>query len=357
MAMDRLPLTATSLARFFHIKGSEVERYYKHHLSDFDTWEQKEHATDWVLLAQNLGKHCSLDETNLCDEVYTIFSNKEGHGKNGTVIAVVKGTKADVVSSTLMQIPQSEREKVTEITMDFSDCMYSIAKQCFPNATIVIDCFHIVQRICESLEEMRLKFKRLAATEAKKEAVTFAKNEDRKAKRRAQYRKKHPKNKKEHRGRKRIRKQKYKPTLLDNGETKVELLTRSRNMLAQSGDKWGDSKKERAKILFSLYPQMSEAYSLVCKVRAIFRMNISREEAKKKLHEWYKEVNNCTLREVKAARDAIKRKEEDVLNYFINRATNASAESLNSKIKGFRAQLHGIADIPFFLYRVCTIFG
>ena len=355
--MDKLPLTATSLARFFHIKGSEVERYYKHHLSDFDTWEQKEHATDWVLLAQNLGKHCSLDETNLCDEVYTIFSNKEGHGKNGTVIAVVKGTKADVVSSTLMQIPQSEREKVTEITMDFSDCMYSIAKQCFPNATIVIDCFHIVQRICESLKEMRLKFKRLAATEAKKEAVTFAKNEDRKAKRRAQYRKKHPKNKKEHRGRKRIRKQKYKPTLLDNGETKVELLTRSRNMLAQSGDKWGDSKKERAKILFSLYPQMSEAYSLVCKVRAIFRMNISREEAKKKLHEWYNEVNNCTLREVKAARDAIKRKEEDVLNYFINRSTNASAESLNSKIKGFRAQLHGIADIPFFLYRVCTIFG
>ena len=355
--MDRLPLTATSLARFFHIKGSEVERYYKHHLSDFDTWEQKEHATDWVLLAKNLGKHCSLDETSLCDEVYTILSNKEGHGKNGTVIAVVKGTKADVVSSTLMQIPQSEREKVTEITMDFSDCMYSIAKQCFPNATIVIDCFHIVQRLCESLEEMRLKFKRLAATEAKKEAVAFAKNEDRKAKRRAQYRKKHPKNKKEHRGRKRIRKQKYKPTLLDNGETKVELLTRSRNMLAQSGDKWGDSKKERAKILFSLYPQMSEAYSLVCKVRAIFRMNISREEAKKKLHEWYKEVNNCTLREVKAARDAIKRKEEDVLNYFINRSTNASAESLNSKIKGFRAQLHGIADIPFFLYRVCTIFG
>lgn len=357
MAMDRLPLTATSLARFFHIKGSEVERYYKHHLSDFDTWEQKEHATDWVLLAKNLGKHCSLDETSLCNDVYTIFSNKEGHGKNGTVIAVVKGTKADVVSSILMQIPQSEREKVTEITMDFSDCMYSIAKQCFPNATIVIDCFHIVQRLCESLEEMRLKFKRLAATEAKKEAVAFAKNEDRKAKRRAQYRKKHPKNKKEHRGRKRIRKQKYKPTLLDNGETKVELLTRSRNMLAQSGDKWGDSKKERAKILFSLYPQMSEAYSLICKVRAIFRMNISREEAKKKLHEWYKDVNNCTLREVKAARDAIKRKEEDVLNYFINRSTNASAESLNSKIKGFRAQLHGIADIPFFLYRVCTIFG
>ena len=355
--MDTLPLTATSLARFFHIKGSEVERYYKHHLSDFDRWPQKEHATDWMLLAQNIGEHCSIDETSLCDEVYTIFSNKAGHGKKGTVIAMVKGTKANTVSSILKQIPQSEREKVTEITMDFSDSMYSIAKQCFPNATIIIDCFHVVQRLCESLEEMRLKFKRLAVTEAKKEAAAFAKNEERKARRRAQYRKKHPRNKKERRGRKRIRKQKYKPVLLDNGETKVEMLTRSRNMLAQSGDKWGESKKERSKILFKLYPQISEAYSLVCKVRAIFKMNISRDVAEKKLHDWYKEVNACTLRQVKAARDAIKAKEEHVLNYFINRSTNAAAESLNSKIKGFRAQLHGIADIPFFLYRVCMIFG
>ena len=117
--------------------------------------------------------------------------------------------------------------------------MYSIAiaKQCFPNATIVIDCFHIVQRLCESLEEMRLNFKRLAVTEAKKEAAAFAKKEDCKARRRNQYCKKHPMNKKGRRGRKRIRKQKYKSILLGNGETKVEMLTRSRNMLAQSGDK------------------------------------------------------------------------------------------------------------------------
>lgn len=237
MAMDTLPLTATSVARFFHIKGSEVERYYKHHFSDFDRWLQKEHATDWVLLAQNIGEHCSIDEASLCDEVYTIFSNKAG--KKGTVIAVVKGTKADVVSSVVKQIPQSEREKVTGITMDFSDSMYSIAiaKQCFPNATIVIDCFHIVQRLCESLEEMRLNFKRLAVTEAKKEAAAFAKKEDCKARLRNQYCKKHPMNKKGRRGRKRIRKQKYKSILLGNGETKVEMLTRSRNMLAQSGDK------------------------------------------------------------------------------------------------------------------------
>lgn len=355
--MDNQPLTATALGRFFHLKGSEIERYYKHHLSDYDTWEQKEHAIDWVLLAKNIGKRCSIDETQLCGEVYTIFSNKDGRGRKGSIIAIVKGTKASVVAQIIKMIPADELAKVEEITMDFSDSMYSIAKQCFPNAIIVIDCFHIIKRLGEGLESMRLKFKRLAVTENKKAAAAFARDEDRKAKRRAYYRKNHRKNPKENRGRKRIRRQKYKPQELSNGDTKVELLTRSRNLLTQSGEKWGEHKKERAALLFGLYPQIKKAYSLVCKVRSIFKARITVEEARKRLHDWYKEVNACTLREIKSARDCIKAREEEVLNYFINRSTNASAESLNSKIKGFRAQLHGIADIPFFLYRVCTIFG
>ena len=111
--------------------------------------------------------------------------------KKVQVIAIIRGTKASVVSQAIKQIPASELGKVKEITMDFSDSMYNIAKQCFPNADIVIDCFHIVQRLCGGLEEMRLKFKRLTVTESRKEAVAFAKNEDRKARQRLYYRKKH----------------------------------------------------------------------------------------------------------------------------------------------------------------------
>lgn len=81
-----------------------------------------------------------------------ILSNKDGHGGKDSVIAVVKGTKADAVSKIIKRIPAEELATVTEITMDFSVSMYSIAKQCFPNETIVIDCFHIVKRPCEGLE-------------------------------------------------------------------------------------------------------------------------------------------------------------------------------------------------------------
>ena len=49
--------------------------YYKHHLSDYEVWTQKEHATDWVLLPENIGEYLSIDETQLCEEVYTILSN------------------------------------------------------------------------------------------------------------------------------------------------------------------------------------------------------------------------------------------------------------------------------------------
>ena len=53
----------------------------------------------------------------------------------------------------------------------------------------------------------------------------------------------------------------------------------------------------------------------------------------------------------------IKEREEDLLNYYETCVTNASAESLNSGIKGFRAELNGISNLPFFFYRVCKIYG
>ncbi len=66
---------------------------------------------------------------------------------------------------------------------------------------------------------------------------------------------------------------------------------------------------------------------------------------------------SCTLREVKSVRDTIRSYEDEILNYFDGRKTNASAESLNSKIKCFRAQVKGVIDMPFFMYRLATVLG
>ena len=104
------------------------------------------------------------------------------------------------------------------------------------------------------------------------------------------------------------------------------LLTRSKHALTQTYDKWSERQKARMKLLFKLYPKLKEVYDIVYKLLAIFRS--------KKLS-----------------------REENILNYFIDRSTDASAESSNSKLKAFRAQLRGIRDLPFFIYRICKIFG
>lgn len=52
--------------------------------------------------------------------------------------------------------------------------------------------------------------------------------------------------------------------------------------------------------------------------------------------------------------DTFKNHYDTILNFFVNRATNANAESFNAKVKAFRAQFRGVTDIPFFLYRLMS---
>ena len=80
----------------------------------------------------------------------------------GTIVAAVRGTKAQDVVAVLLKIPEEQRLKVEEVTMDLSESMADIVTQAFPNATIVLDCFHIMRRCNDAIEEMRLRCKREA---------------------------------------------------------------------------------------------------------------------------------------------------------------------------------------------------
>ena len=71
----------------------------------------------------------------------------------------------------------------------------------------------------------------------------------------------------------------------------------------------------------------------------------------------YFHVKKSTSPSMKTFMRTIKDREEDMLNYYETFVTNAAAESLNSGIKGFRAELHGVSNLPFFFYRVCKIYG
>jgi transposase len=48
---------------------------------------------------------------------------------------------------------------------------------------------------------------------------------------------------------------------------------------------------------------------------------------------------------------------QNILNYFDNRSTNASAESFNAKIKAFISQFSGVWNVEFFHFRLTNIFA
>jgi Na+/phosphate symporter len=79
---------------------------------------------------------------------------------------------------------------------------------------------------------------------------------------------------------------------LANGDTKCELLARSRYLLMMSRDKWSDSHKERARILFDLYPDIKEAYNLVHSLRCIFNSNTTKEKAYLSMLDWFNQVKD-----------------------------------------------------------------
>ena len=161
--MDTSPITARSLQKPYHVKGDEFERAYKDFLSGYRTWKELSHADKWLVSWRNIGPNLGIDETSLSDgELYTIVSNKDAHGGKGAIVAIVQGTKVEDVVAALKRILWWERAKVREVTMDFSEGMHSIVRQCFPYAAITVDRFHVQKDCCDAMQQLRVKHRREA---------------------------------------------------------------------------------------------------------------------------------------------------------------------------------------------------
>lgn len=306
-----------------------MQRQYKDYLSDFKSWDQKSHAKDWLLFAENLGSHLSLDETAFSNgDLYTILTNKKAKGKKGALVIMVKGTKAEAVIKILHKIPLKQRKKVKEVTLDMAGSMGRIVKKSFPNATLVIDRFHVQKLALDALQEIRIKH-RWDALDKENDAIENARNKS----------------------------IKHISELLPNGDTLKQLLARSRYLLYKSSSKWTENQSKRAEILFQRYPDLEKAYKLCQNLSWIFNNTKDKTSALIRLAKWDEKVRQAAFKSFNTIARTMSLHYKNILNYFDNRSTNASAESFNAKIKAFRAQFRGVRNVDFFLYRLSTIFA
>ena len=76
-----------------------------------------------------------------------------------------------------------------------------------------------------------------------------------------------------------------------------------------------------------------------------------------KLAHWFRDVELAELKPFNTVLKTFKVHYIEILNYFDNRSTNASAESFNAKIKYFRMMYRGVRDKNFFLFRLTKLFA
>jgi len=251
-----------------------------------------------------MGEKLSIDEVSLSDgELYTILSNKLGFGKNGTLISVIKGTKSETIIHVLDKICSNKRSLVKEVSLDMAKNMEASVKQCFSNAKLVTDRFHVVRLVLEALQQLRVQYRWDEMDKENERIKDFRSIGVR-----------------------------YNPNLFENGDTAKQLLARSRYILAKKKEKWTENQKERAEILFLQYPLLEKAYKHVMEFRNIYEVNCA-INAKQKIKNWIAKTPDLGIKQFTSVTYTISQNLEQIVNFFQNRSTNASAESFNAKIK------------------------
>jgi len=327
--METSPVTCRTLEEFYHIDGHTFEKQYKETLSGFREWEQLEHAEEWLLFPDNIGPKLAIDESSLSNgELYTFVTNRDAGTREQSLVAVVAGTRSEDVITVLQKIGEKQRHAVKEVTLDLSDSMRKIVRTAFPKADRVIDRFHIQKLACDAVQELRVKHRWAA--------IQQANDEQEEAK---------------------LAGEPYEPFRYPNGDTRKELLIRSRYLLFKSADKWTERQKQRAAILFSEYPDIKKAYGLCHSLRMIFAKNTIKDAARLSMAKWYNKVEEAGLHSFNVIASTFYEHYDEILNFYNNRASNALAESFNAKIKLFRANLRGVVDKRFFLFRIAKLYA
>ncbi len=329
MQVDTRPDTMSNIASYYGVNSRKLQRHYKHKVSGFKEWEQLGHSEDYLIYPENITDKLSIDEVSLSKgELYTFVTNKNTKARNKkSIVAVINGTEAKAIQEVLEKIPLAKRNLVKEVSMDMARNMGLAVKNSFPNSTMVIDRFHVVRLVMDAMQHQRVKH-RWKAIEDENTAIREAK---------------------ENGG-------KYYPKVLSNGDTLKELLARSRYLLYKYEEDWTFNQARRAAILFEKFPQLKSAYKLTLSFRNIYK-NGYKAEALIKFNEWKEKVVAMEIDEFNTVVNSIEYHLDNILNFFDNKSTNANAESFNSKIKGFRANLRGVTDVKFFLFRLEKLFA
>lgn len=356
--MDGAPLNITSFGKALRIKGNTIYKWYRDVLSEFakdggksvhsndikaGLQERKKTIEVPIFKEENFGNKMTIDEKHIGEDEYTIMSNRE----TGKIAMVCKSVKFLELQEVFYS-HTSVISKVQSITRDLSNLYEKVCSEVFSMARQIADKFHVIRQLMEAHQAIRVRYRQKELEKRRVALKEFKKLEQHRLEECERTDKKFKPNRFY-----------YKEVRLNNGETPLELLARSRYLLFKFPYQWTAKQTKRAYTLFQLYPEIEQSYHLCCQFRDFFsKKNIGKHylEIDKVLHEWYESVEESGIDEMLNFKATVESNEQYIVNYFLKGETNALAEGINSKIQKFISSNQGTRDRDFFFFRLANYF-
>ncbi len=126
----------------------------------------------------------------------------------------------------------------------------------------------------------------------------------------------------------------------------------SRWVLVKNQKDLNDKQRTKLESLYQVSPELKACHQLKEQFRMIFETVTDREKARTALLRWIKQVERQSVTALQAFLVTLQNWFELILNYFIERWTNAFAEGINNKIKLIKRRAFGFTNFDHFRLRI-----
>lgn len=208
-------------------------------------------------------------------------------------LGVIEGRSLEAVRAYLDSLV--DPDGVEAVTMDMSGVYRSAVEFCLVNAVIVADKFHVIKRVNEQLDQLRI---RLQAQEGNKTT-----------------------------------------------------LFKGRYLLVRNSEELDCEQRDKLAFLMKRYPELRRGWLMKEDFRRWYRPQ-GKAGARLQLNAWMADVEENGPREFKELLPMLSGWKEEILNYFQFGLTNAFAEGKNNRTKQIQRQAYGYRNLSHLNSRI-----
>jgi transposase len=218
------------------------------------------------------------------------------------VLAVLPDRLKATVLAWLLSIPEAIRERITTVCTDIWDGYISAVEEALPDATIVLDRFHVIRHYRDGVDTLRKQEVRRLKKELPKDAADELKH-----------------------------------TLWPFRKRSGALDT---------------AEQERVETLLAYSPPLRQAYTLREQLTSIFDTARSKKEGLRRLRLWRRRVERSALSCFDQFLKLLDKWLDLIANYFISHQTSSFIEGLNNKLKVLKRRCYGLRNVAHLFQRL-----